>query len=313
MAREELLDLVVAYDWQYDQDFIALIDDAAVKLGLTCRIVSHHNLQETIDLIESGSLNARVVFDRASDTSLEFFALQKACRSHGAEIIEPLEKLRWASDKATMHLEFIANGIHTPLTIILPPFTSFQNLSLDHSELEQLGNPFIIKPANTTGGRIGVVDGAGTLQEVLQERQNFRGDKYLLQQKIIPQESEGHRFWFRGFYAFGDVQCAWWNDQSLQYRELTADLVKKYALHPLFEIVVQIAMICKLNFFSTEIAVDREGQFIVIDYVNESCDMRPQSTCIDGVPDSVVRRIAFRIAHHVKSGKMQRCEANQQG
>ena len=45
-----------------------------------------------------------------------------------------------------------------------------------------------------------------------------------------------------------------------------------------------------------EIARDARGRLLVVDYVNEICDMRLQSAHPDGVPDAVVARIANRIA-----------------
>jgi hypothetical protein len=46
-----------------------------------------------------------------------------------------------------------------------------------------------------------------------------------------------------------------------------------------------------LDFFSSEIALTEERKFVVVDYVNEICDMRLQSIFTDGVPDSVVEQI----------------------
>ena len=51
-----------------------------------------------------------------------------------------------------MHLEFITNGLYVPYTIIISPYNKKKELELSLSELARLGRPFIIKPANTTGG-----------------------------------------------------------------------------------------------------------------------------------------------------------------
>ncbi len=51
-----------------------------------------------------------------------------------------------------MHLEFIANGLATPYTVILPSFESRPDPGISASDLAPLGKPFFIKPANTTGG-----------------------------------------------------------------------------------------------------------------------------------------------------------------
>jgi hypothetical protein len=56
---------------------------------------------------------------------------------------------------------------------------------------------------------------------------------------------------------------------------------------------------CGLDFFSSEIAVTAEGRFVVVDYVNEVCDMRLQSRYANGAPDAIVHRIERLIASEV--------------
>ena len=111
---------------------------------------------------------------------------------------------------------------------------------------------------------------------------------------------DGKRFWFRGFFSCGLVQCCWWDDQSHLYYELQKQEMKRYNLSPLFKIVEKIAAISHLSFFSTEISQSKDGQFIVIDYVNESCDMRPKSRYADGVLDDVVINVANKIVTYIK-------------
>jgi len=46
-----------------------------------------------------------------------------------------------------------------------------------------------------------------------------------------------------------------------------------------------------------------DGCFVIVDYVNDPIDLRPQSTSSDGVPDDIVKDIAERLveiilAHH---------------
>ncbi|GAB4366325.1 MAG: hypothetical protein Kow0042_06160 [Calditrichia bacterium] len=291
----------IASDWEYDRDFIDIVEEKARHLNLSTYVIWPYNLEETIRLIEEKKLSFGFLFDRASDTSPEFQALQKRLRKQNVKLLDSWEQLRWTSDKATMHLEFLNRGLHTPYTIILPPFDSHEKILLSLEDLSHLGRPFIIKPANTTGGGIGVVDGAETLQDVLNARQEFQQDKYLLQEKVIPLEKDDRRFWFRGFYSCGVAQCAWWNDLTHLYTRLSLEEIGKYHLQALFEIVRTIAEISRLNFFSTEIALNQSGQFVIVDYVNEVCDMRLQSRHFDGVPDSIVHTIAESIVGYVRN------------
>lgn len=300
VIRQKDFDLAISIDWEYDWDFARLVEEEAAKLHLSTYIIWPNNLDETYHKISGGELRFNFLFDRASDSAPEFQKIQYLLIEKGTPVFEPLEGLRWASDKATMHLEFIANGLHTPYTIILPPYETHEHFYLSVEELAHLGRTFIIKPANTTGGGIGVVHGAETLQDVLSARQHHHHDKYLLQEKVKPQEKDGYRFWFRGYYACGLAQCAWWNDKTHHYRLLTPEEIRRYRLRPLFSIVRKIAEISRLFFFSTEIALNEEGQFIVVDYVNESCDMRLQSKAADGVPDDIVKNSAQEIARYIR-------------
>ncbi|MDZ7263615.1 MAG: hypothetical protein ONB16_03460 [candidate division KSB1 bacterium] len=293
-------DFLIAVDWEYDHDFVQILERIAQQeYWLTTYTVLPQNLEETIARLHRGEIEFRFFYDRASDTSPEFYALHQLLLDRKVPILDSIENLTRAADKATMHLEFIANGLNAPYTIIIPPFNTTEHIYLSVVDLAKLGRPFIIKPANTTGGGIGVVDGAETLQDVLQARQKYKTDKYLLQEKVKPIEKDGFRFWFRCFYSCGLVACCWWNDLTHEYQMLTPDQIAVYQLGLLFTQVRKIAQISRLQFFSTEIALNERGQFVVIDYVNEICDMRLKSQHFDGVPDTIVEQIARYLVRHV--------------
>ena len=66
-----------------------------------------------------------------------------------------------------------------------------------------------------------------------------------------------------------------------------------------------IREICGLDFFSTEVVFTPAHVFIVVDYVNEMCDMRLKSRYDDGVPDRVVKAIAEELVGFVADSKTQ--------
>jgi hypothetical protein len=299
-ATREEFDIAVAWNWDFDSEFLQCIDSAASVRGLTTYFVNQHNLAETISRLHDNTLFVRVFLDRASDEDERFLPLSNLIRriAHSSaphealRIINPHDLLHRASDKATMHLEFLSHGIHVPYTIIISPYSQRKEVELSLSELAMLGRPFIIKPANTTGGGVGVVLGAESLKDVIETRQHHKNDKYLLQEKVVPVEFARHRGWFRVFYAFGLVLPCWWNDETHVYDEITPKDEEGFGLQPLRSITATIQQICGLDFFSTEIAVTPTEKFVVVDYVNEMCDMRLQSRHPDGVPDQIVRSIA---------------------
>ena len=214
-------------------------------------------------------------------------------------IFNPYKNVLHAIDKASMHLEFISNGLHVPYSIIIPPHSEVEDIYISIEDLAKLNRPFIIKPCNTTGGGIGVVTGAETLKEIFDERMTHCDDKYLLQEKIYPKILNGKRAWFRCFWAFGKAIPVWWDDITHLYDELKDDEIKNFNLTQLKRITKKIANIIQLDFFSTEIVLTEDGKFIVIDYVNDQCDMRLKSKHVDGVPDKVVEQIILALKRQI--------------
>ncbi|MGZ5497852.1 MAG: hypothetical protein ACXWHI_03950 [Candidatus Aminicenantales bacterium] len=289
-------DLAITHDWEYDRDFVRLVAGSARSRGLDTVLIAPADARRFLEDFRSGALDFRVLLDRASGSSPEFVELQALALQGERDVIDGLDKIRWASDKATMHLEFLSAGINTPHTVILPAYAAQPDIRLTALELAPLGVPFVIKPANTTGGSLGVVADAAGLADILAARRSYPADKYLLQEKVIPEVRNERRFWLRGFYVLGEVYLTWWDDRSHLYAEIGYDEAARHGLIPIYGIVRTIARVSRLRFFSTEVAMDVRGRFVVVDYVNEICDMRLRSVHADGVPDAIVARIADRIA-----------------
>jgi hypothetical protein len=186
-----------------------------------------------------------------------------------------------------------------PYSIIIPPHSELEEIRLTIEDLSILGRPFIIKPCNTTGGGIGVVTGAETLREILEERINNLNDKYLIQEKIYPSILDGRRAWFRCFWAFGKPIAVWWDDLTHIYEELTEGEMENFGLKKLLQKTRTIAKVTDLDFFSTEIVLNDKNLFVVIDYVNDQCDMRIKSKHPDGVPDNVVYQIIYNLKNYI--------------
>lgn len=292
--------ILIATDWEYDTDFIRLLEKSIQNNRFSSVVVRPDNLNLIIEEIKSDRLFICAFIDRASDTSPSFIPLQSLLHENGIPVIDPIEQIRWASDKATLHLEFLSAGIPTPYTLILPPYHEENTPSLNVEDLAKLGRSFVIKPANTTGGGIGVVNGAESLQEILHVRTEFQSDKYLIQEKVIPLEKNGYRFWFRSFYVGGQIFLTWWNNETHRYTVVDDSLIESFELVTIPELMEKIADVALLTFFSSEIVRCSDGRWVVVDYVNESCDMRLQSKYPDGVPDELVERIVDRIVIYIK-------------
>ena len=287
----EIYDLALAYVWEYDVDFINLVEDRSREAGLTTFIISEHNISEVLDQVIKRKLHFHYYLDRAWDVDERFEHLGRILLRRKTLLFNPYKKVLHAIDKASMHLEFITAGLHVPYSIIIPPHSENEDIFISVEDLAQLGRPFIIKPCNTTGGGIGVVTGAETLKEILDQRITNCDDKYILQEKIYPKILEGRRAWFRSFWAFGKAIPVWWDDQTHVYETIIPEHYKNYRLRKLRQITRKIAELTMLDFFSTEIVLTEDDNFLLIDYVNDQCDMRIKSRHYDGIPDNIVNEI----------------------
>ncbi len=284
----EIFDLALAYVWEYDADFINLVEGKFQEAGLSTFIISGYNINEVLDLVMRRKLNFNFYLDRAWDVDERYENLGRILTRRKSLLFNQYKNVLHAIDKASMHLEFITAGLHVPHSIIIPPHSENEDLLISVEDLAKLGRPFIIKPCNTTGGGIGVVTGAETLKEVLDERVINFNDKYLLQEKIYPKILDGRRAWFRSFWAFGKAIPVWWDDQTHLYDTIQPEHYKNFRLTRLRQITKKIAELTSLDFFSTEIVLTEDDNYLLIDYVNDQCDMRIKSRHYDGIPDNIV-------------------------
>ena len=308
-APTQVFDLAIAWTWKYDLEFVQLLEKAALDASLRVLLIDPTSVATVFEGVRSRSIYFRFFLDRASDENESFLPLARLLQKRFRESdqsspirpINPLDLVARASDKATMHLELHSHGINVPYTIIISPYNHKREIEFTISELARLGRPFIIKPANTTGGGIGVVTGAETLKDVIEARQHHRNDKYLLQETIKPTLLGVHRAWFRVFYAFGGILPCWWDDQTHMYKSVQAHEEDLFALHDLRRLTASIYDVCKLDFFSTELVLTSEQKIVAVDYVNEICDLRLQSSHVDGVPNDIILQIIHLLIHFIKS------------
>lgn len=296
-------DLGIAYNWEYDVDFVSLVEAELQFAGLSTYVIHEKNVLEVKEEILERKLSFNCYLDRAWDVDDRFGEIGKILQRKKIKIFNPYKNVLHAIDKASMHLEFITAGLNVPYSIIIPPHSQREDIFLSVEELAILGRPFIIKPCNTTGGGIGVVTGAESLKEVLSERTSYNHDKYLIQEKIYPNMINGKRTWFRSFWAFGKIINVLWDDQTHVYEIINDDIKSKINFRKLNQIVKTIYQLIKLDFFSTEIVFTHDEKFVVIDYVNDQCDMRFKSKYFDGVPDELVEQIVLYLKQAVTKTK----------
>jgi hypothetical protein len=301
----DIYDLCVAWNWEYDADFIGLLDLSCQSRGLSLLQIKPDNLPQMLNSLVGGEFSCRVFFDRASDVDPQFMPLIQWVGEDSICSINAYELASHTWDKAEMHSLLVAEGINVPNTIILPPY--IEQPEIDPIDLSPLGDQFTIKPAHGSGG-IGVMTNATSWDQVLSVRKEQSTDQYLLQAHIAPIQLDVLPAWFRVIYCDGLVFPCWWNPSTHIYVPVTEGDKNNHGLAPLNDIAVAIAQLCGLDLFSTEIACTADGLFVVVDYVNDQIDLRLQSHAAEGVPDHIVKAVADQLSIHV----MQHCNLDKQ-
>ncbi len=282
-------DLCLPWYWEYDNIFVGMVERACIEEGISLWQIKPDNLLESITALYKGVTTFKTLLHRGQGDP-RFDPIPRWALEHGARRINPKEISEWSEDKATMHLELIHNGLHTPYTILLAPF--LEQPVVSPIDLSPLGENFVIKPSNGGGGE-GVILGASSVDKILEARMEFPEQKYLIQAHVQPQIIEEAPAWFRVFYANGETYPCWWDTETHIYAPVTAEEESQYRLNRLRDVTKRIASICKLDWFSTEIAFADE--FIVVDYVNDEIDTRVQSQAMDGAPDEIMESIARQL------------------
>jgi hypothetical protein len=290
-------DLCLPWYWEYDDIFVGMAERACIEEGISLWQIKPDNLLESITALYKGVTTFKTLLHRGQGDPV-FDPIPRWAKEFGARRINPEELSIWSEDKATMHLELIHAGLHTPYTILIPPF--LEQPVLPSIDLSPLGENFVVKPSNEGGGE-GVLMNRNTLDEILRARMEFPEQKYLVQAHVTPKVINGTPAWFRVFFANGETYSCWWDPDTHIYRTVTAEEEAGFSLGKLRDATKRIASICRLDWFSTEIALADE--FIVVDYVNDGIDTRVQSQAMDGVPDNVMECIARQLVKIAKENQ----------
>jgi len=288
-------DLCLAWNWEYDSDFVKLLHLACQCRGLSLFQITPENLLPVMQSIRNQEMVFQTFFDRASDADPRFVPVVQWACDHVFHHINFHEQACRAWDKVAMH-QRISATINTPFTFILPSYD--ERSLLPEMDLSPLGGSFSIKPAYGGGGD-GVINEATTLSQVLTARQAFPSQRYLLQSNIVPARLGSRMAWFRVIHLAGNVYPCWWDTRTHIYTRVTPGEEICYHLGPIRRLSSSIANICGLELFSTEIAVTPDDRFVVVDYVNDPMDLRLQSVTPDGVPDDIVKEIAERLVEFI--------------
>jgi len=294
--RNQPLDLLILWAWEYDADFIHLLKQACDARGVTTHICGPDDLTNLSARLDRGEIKARVGLDRVWDWGGEYELHVEAMQRNVPLMVNDYARVRRIWNKLTMHTMLIAHGLYVPHLILIP--SCEEQPRLPPIDLTPLGNKFSVKSVHSGGS--GILEPVTRWEDVLQQRRDWPSDQTILQAWVEPRLLGKRRAWFRVFYACGSTFPCWADDRTHIHEPVTPEDESRFQLGVLRGMTQQIAGLCGLNLFSTEIALDQNNVWQVCDYVNEPCDFRLKSTVANGVPDQVVSAICDRIAGWVK-------------
>lgn len=289
-------DLLILWAWEYDADFVAMLVRACATRDVSVRVCGPDELAQLPAWLDSGEIRARVGLDRVWDWGGEYERHVEAMQRNVPLMVNDYARVRRVWNKLTMHMTLIAHGIYVPHLILLPSYEEQPNLP--RVNLSPLGGRFSVKSVHSGGS--GVLEPVTRWEDVLAQRLEWPSEQTILQAWVEPKLLGERRAWFRVFYACGSTFLCWADDRTHVQEPVSPEDESRYQLCILRGLTQQIAGLCGLNLFSTEIALDQNNLWQVCDYVNEPCDFRLKSTAVNGVPDEVVAAICDRIAGWVK-------------
>lgn len=265
--------------------------------------INEHNAPKILQKLSSNKLKIRFLVDNESDYFNPEDIYMKICyavKDSGGEVIDDPDKARSSADKSIMHFDLVEAGLSVPYTVVVRNWQP-DDFELSKEQLKGLGTPFIIKPARGFGQKGVIKDASGDIKQIAEARHFSRGDNFLLQEKIEPIMLDDQMGWFRVYYLFGEIIPCFWNNQTGEYKHVSLREMHNFRLLPLARYASEIARMVNMKFFSTEIAVTGRGKkrrFVIIDYVNDQCELCVRPTKMAGPVPEAIHHIAEALVEH---------------
>jgi hypothetical protein len=292
-----IYDLVMTHKLDTDDYFIHCVQRLCAEARLNFLLVEPLWVDQFYDYLKQGKVWPRVLLNMHSEHHQPddiFHRVVKLASERNTQVIDPPDRAQAAFDKGRLHPRLVDAGIPVPWTAVVPARQP-EGWRLSDAARTALGSPFVIKPAMGYG-RKGLVLDATSEADLRRSVTAWPDEHYLFQRRIVPRDRNGAPVYFRVYFVFGNVWVSWWNCYNDNYRLVTAAERAEFGVEQLEGLIRRIADLTGMTFFSSEIAQTEDGEFVVIDYVNDQCHMLSQTAHPQmGVPDQLVASIARRL------------------
>jgi hypothetical protein len=287
-----------------NSSLVELFHEAMSPYGLSILLVNQSNVDRVIAEVQRGWLQPHVYLDLASTTHPRFNDLALAAAAKGVYVIDDPDGLTNWTYKATSHVRLARAGLPLPPTVILPKGSPDRELTA--AERDTIGDRCVIKPSAGFGNRGVVVGMAPTAANIAQARDFNRDDDWLVQRMITWTRfpNPDRPAYLRAYNLLGHRSLMWWAKEgdTDRYDLLSWDDLRRFHLLPAVDLVDRVAALSGVDFFSSEIAITSADpadpdRFILIDYINDQCDMDPEARPgTTPVPEPWVRWVCQSLA-----------------
>jgi len=280
--------------------FASRIGELCGQLDLSFFLVNPVWVEDFLKKLRSGEIGVEVLIDMAADLYAPgdpYLLLAKEVKERGGYVIDDPDIGAVMAHKGRFHQILVDSRIPVPETIVIQR-SELHCFRLTDTHKAHVGVPFVVKPGWGGGGQGVNLEGFSEkdLQESAEKCPN--SDSFLIQRRLKPKRLESHLGWFRVFNVLGEIIPCWWEPPANQYQLVTPLQRRIYKLASLTRIVKDIARVSKMKFFSAEVCLTDDDRFLAVDYLNTDPDMSPKSFYPTGVPDQVIRHIAWLLIDH---------------
>jgi len=279
------------------------------QMGLSFFFVDDIWIKEFLAKLEAREVSVKVLLDLTANQVIAtdpYTRLARVAMAQGADVIDDPDATIRAAHKARFHQTLLEHKVPVPETVVVPR-GELESFKITEEIKRRVGVPFVVKPAWGDSG-VGVIMNGQSESDLRQSAAECRNsDSFLIQQRVTMKDLGRHKGWFRMYHICGTVIACWWDPVSHEYHLVRPSQVKEYGLNPLRRIMRRIAKVSKMRKFSAELCLTEQDRFYAVDYVNADPDMNPRSFYDNGVPDEVVRHIAWLLFYEgmqeVKRGR----------
>jgi len=252
---------------------------------------------EFLRKLRDKEISVRVLLDLSNnqtDPDDPFLMLAREAKQRGAYVIDDPDITSVVAHKAMFHQIMLENRILIPETVIVDR-KELGSFRVIEEVKDRVGVPFVVKPAWGDSSLGVLLEGNSHYDLLKSAEQAPNSSAFLIQRRLNSKQLGSHRGWFRMFHIIDEVIPCWWNPANGEYQMVTPAQSRYHGLAPLARIMRDIARVSKMKFFTSEICLDEDGHFYVVDYINADPDMNPRSYFADGVPDELVRHIVWML------------------